>query len=213
MPLIGESDIIDTASEPWMAGQAWYAAAADLAGEWLGNGDGKRCLVIGSPVPEAKRLQAAGWRTLYVDVRRPPADAGPYLVADATALPLPGRYLDAVRWTCVLCHAGLGRYGDVIKANGDVAMLAEVARVLKVGGLAAVMAGPAVEGIPLSVVYGNVHRIYKPADVATMAESVGLQVLDSVLCLSDEWVGAPEIDELAGDVEYCYLSVLLRKPA
>ena len=217
MPLVGD-DYIDTRDERWAMGDsAWYGAASEFAERTLGKGHGKRCLVIGSPVPEVKRLKKDGWHTLYVDVREPDQGVGHWFILDATALPSWDNTYDAVSSTCVVCHAGLGRYGDPIKPNGDVLMMREIFRVLKPGGLAAIMLGPATPQMTQSVVYGNVHRIYEPDEAHAMCRDVGFEVVESQLSINcgAEPMGAPEVEERIGEgvlVRYCYLSVLLRKP-
>lgn len=218
MPHVGgELDIVDTRNERWaMNDDSWYGAAREFAASHLIDGKGKWCLVIGSPIPELKQLHTNGWETVYVDVRTPPVGIGRSLIADATNLPNGDGYYDAVSSTCVVCHAGLGRYGDPIKPNGDVLMMREIFRVLKPGGLAAIMFGPATPQMKQSVVYGNVHRIYEPEEAYQMCRDVGFEILESQLAVSAvDPIGAAEVKEKIGEgvmVRYCYLSVLLRKP-
>jgi SAM-dependent methyltransferase len=209
LPSVGESDVIDTANEAWDDGkQSWYAAALDFAAKSLGPGDNRReCLIIGSPMPEVQHIAGMGWRVTYVDVRKPPADLDHFVECDATRLMFPDESVDAVSSTCVLCHAGLGRYGDPVKPNGDLLMLREIARVLKPGGSAAIMVGPTIAGHEMksSVVYGNVHRIYRPEDVASMLRGVRLELQESAIFETPE-------PQMYGHVKYAYMSVLVRKP-
>lgn len=220
MPIIGADDFIDTTGEDWWREGPchWYDAAVGFAVAKLGHGGSRRtCLVIGSPIPEVRALRAEGWRTTHVDVRRPPEEAGPFTVGDAMALPFGDESFDAVSSTCVMCHVGLGRYGDPERPNGDMDMMREIARVLKPGGLAAVMVGPALpdEVLQESIVYGNVHRIYRWRDVGVMARLAGLECKESAIFTTKEGEGTPNLGVVIGEnrvIEYCYLSVLLRKP-
>lgn len=219
MPTIGASDIVNTVSERWVVtDESWYGAAADFAAEKLASGKGK-CLVVGSPIPEAKRLRDLGWFVEYMDCRKTPMRVGHIdIVGDATEMPLASECFDAVSSTCVMCHAGLGRYGDPVKPNGDQLMLAEIARVLKPGGLATLMPGPICDQFESAVIYGNVHRIYTQADLFMMFDAVGLEWVDSILAQCAEPKDAPKPVDLGNGfvqavISYAYLSVLLRKKA
>ncbi len=216
---------IDTANERWWYGTEnpchWYDAGANFAVEKLGPGHYRPLLVIGSPAPEVRRLRFdCDWEVTFLDWREPPDDpgiGGYVVIGDAMAMPFDGASFDAVSSTCVMCHVGLGRYGDPVRINGDLEMMREISRVLKPGGKAAIMVGPALpnEILQESVVYGNVHRIYRWRDVGVMARLCGLECLESAMFTTHEWSGAPEVEELIGEdriIEYCYLSVLLRKP-
>ncbi len=216
MPLVGPDCHEHTPNEAWQ-NQPYYTAAADFALHHLGDGNGQRVLVIGSPLTEVRRFIAAGWRVLHCDIRKPPETLDVFIQEDATILPLADNCVDAVSSTCVLCHAGLGRYGDRKTPNGDLKMLRQIVRVLKPGRKAAIMVGPALPEHVLkqSVVYGNVHRIYTLRDVREMAEQVGLEYVTAEAFPTVEWQGAPEVEDYVGEdgsVPYLYLSVLLRKP-
>src|SRR3990167_4715831 len=205
-----------TPNEPWTVqrppGLHWYHKSADYALEILGEGPGK-CLVIGSPIFEANELRNAGWTVVYLDVREPPAgSAEGYVKGDACAMPFSDGEMDAVSSSCVLCHAGMGRYGDEEREVGDMRMLEEIARVLKKGA-PAVLSVPAcnIDGVH---VIGNVHRVYSLAALHFMAGKTGLQ-LEQHRCLSRElgrWLkdGEPMSEELETPD---YLSVLLRREA
>ena len=173
-------DMTFTPDESWTTTRThghWYNACADFALEKLGNGGGHSCLVIGSPIFEALELSAARWAVTYLDVREPPKDSGlAWLKADATNIPLPDASVDAVSSTCVLCHAGLGRYGDARDLDGDAHMISEIARVLKPGGKAAIGFGPTAdcEGVHFA---GTLHRVYSPQAVHNLCAMASLEVL------------------------------------
>lgn len=202
-----------TPDEAWWAGDGfdWYAAAADKAVGWLGPGADRRCLVVGSPIEEANTLWRLGWDVTYLDCREPPEDliGGRVVVADAAAIPYPDAAFDAASSTCVLCHAGLGRYGDPVRPNGDVAVLAEIARVLRPGGRAALMVGPTLWGLSESLVVGNVHRVYSVAGAGRLVDGARLE------CLAlDRWDGERwrDADTPPAAFGLEYLTALVRKP-
>lgn len=219
MPLVGPSQYDRTPDEPWRLphnGPGWYAAAAAFACQYLSSGGGRRCLVLGSPLAEADGLANLGWQVTYLDIRTPPrAIRGETVQADAAALPFQDGTFAAVSSTCMLCHAGLGRYGDPIRPNGDLAVLREVARVLEPGGLAAVMAGPALPSLKQSVLLGREHRVYSPEQFVAEVATVGLSCRESALWSPGRWLTPEEIaTRRRGDkgreyLHYCYLQVLL----
>ena len=207
MPIVGVNEVMMTPDETWkMEGEGAYAYAERFAVDKLGSGSGKRkCLVIGSPIPEVRSLAANGWRVSHVDVRNPPEVQGDFIVCDATDLLFENESFDAVSSTCVMCHAGLGRYGDPVKSNGDVLMLREIYRVLKPNGLAVVMPGPTFGDLDReSVVYGTVHRIYRVADLMKMAMDTGFSIESTMMVQADA-------EPMEGEIKYCYLSMLMRK--
>ena len=114
-----------------------YGAAAEFVINALREGHGRKCLVIGSPRFEIEALQYHGWNVIFLDVRVPPFNCH-FVQGDICRIPFADESFDAVSSTCVICHAGLGRYGDPVNKNGDKDAMKEVARVLKPGGLAAV---------------------------------------------------------------------------
>lgn len=166
-----------TPDEPWTIERGepqWYGAGCDYALEALGDGPGK-ALVVGSPIFEVYELQRAKWDVTFLDCRQPPVNGFRYLLADACDTGLEDGTFDAVSSTCVLCHVGMGRYGDNVVRNGDEKMLAEIARVLKPGGAACLMFGPVMNAIaPLSV--GALHRVYTVQEVLRLGDQAGLQV-------------------------------------
>jgi SAM-dependent methyltransferase len=193
-------------------GGHWYDASADFALETLGEGAGK-CLVIGSPLFEVEELRGAGWNVTYLDVREPPTGSTEgYTKGDACAMPFADAEMDAVSSSCVLCHAGLGRYGDEERNFGDMLMLKEIARVLKRGAMS-VLSVPACTEPGVHVV-GTIHRVYSLDALRFMAKRVGM-LLESYRCFSVS-LGRWLLDEeqmtdllLAPD----YLSVVLRREA
>lgn len=148
-----------------------YAAACAFALAHLGPGPG-RLLVIGSPLGEARRLAAAGWTTHYLDWRPAPAMPGVTVhQGDARSLPWPTGAFDAVASTCVLCHVGMGRYGDPVGPDGPGRMLREVYRVLAPGGRFALTVGPVTDGQPEERLE---HRVTTLAQVEAWCQAAGL---------------------------------------
>ncbi len=199
----------DTPEEPWYWKREpshWYAKQADFALSSLGSGPGS-CLVIGSPLFEAKELAQAGWDVTYVDVRKPPATDGlKFIQGDAGALDF-GSGFDCASSTCVLCHAGLGRYGDPMIERGDEAILKNVLRSLKVGGLFAVTFGP-VFTFDVTVRYSRVHRVYSLPEARKMTTGFRIReekILDTRV---NDWVPGLNTDKI---LDINYLSMLLEK--
>ena len=167
-----------TPNEPWTDRRAkahWYNASADFALRTLGAGPGM-CLVIGSPLFEASELADAGWNVYYLDVRKPPIldSRLKFIQHDATAMPFPDASFDAVSTACVLCHAGMGRYDDPVIEDGDELILAEIKRVLKPGGAAAVTFGPVIDQ-EMMMRFGNMQRVYTLPEARRMVASAGLR--------------------------------------
>jgi len=213
-PLLAEH----TPDEPWYADRAAaereghvYAVFADFALETLGAGAGRSCLVIGSPLFEALELHEAGWAVTYLDIRKPPL-ALRWVEGDATAMPFGGARFDAVSSNCVLCHVGLGRYGDAKTQNGDFAMLHEIARVLRPGGTVAITVGPAADcGHTRRM--GTIHRVYVPADVFAMVAAAGLELVHSRALNSRLGIWRSADEALTAEPHLPdYLTLQLRKP-
>jgi len=132
-------------------------------------------LVIGSPPGEAYMLADDGWDVTYLDWRRPPIMPGITVrVGNALSMPFERDRFTALTSTCVLCHVGMGRYGDPVDEDGESRMLAECRRVMRSDGLAALMVGPVYAGPP--VVIGNIHRVTTPEEFAELASSRGWAV-------------------------------------
>lgn len=211
-----------TVDEPWTLARPrahWYNASADFSLRTL-TGKGK-CLVIGSPLFEASELADAGWQVTYLDVREVPLhDARlQYVQHDAREMPFAGDSFDAVSTACVLCHAGMERYGDARDDDADELILSEIARVLKPGGLAAVTFGP-VMAAPMMLRLGDCHRIYTMTEARAMVTRAGLtecafEVLDgdtgamSAAQPRDAFRPLPDGSFVLGNLDY--LSMLLRK--
>lgn len=167
-----------TVDEPWTPTRPrahWYNVSSDFALRSLA-GSGK-CLVIGSPLFEASELADVGWAVTYLDVREIPLwDARITCVqSDARALPFPSASFDAVSTACVLCHAGMERYGDARDDDADEMILAEIARVLKPGASAAVTFGPVAQA-PMMMRLGDCQRIYTLNEAQAMAARAGLSI-------------------------------------
>ena len=212
-----------TPDEPWTDRRAkahWYNASADFALRTLGAGAG-RCLVIGSPLFEASELADAGWDVTYLDVRKPPVldSRIKFIQHDATVMPFPDASFDTVSTACVLCHAGMGRYDDPVVEDGDERILAEIKRVLKPGGAAAVTFGPVIDQ-EMMMRFGNMQRVYTMAEARRMVASAGLVEVCKEVLNADTGVMSSEHEPrrtivienghyVLGNVDY--LSMLLRR--
>lgn len=151
-----------------------YAIAADLALEYLGSGNGRSCLVIGSPIYEASLLRENGWDVTFLDVRDPPRHQIPkFIQSDASQMPIPNESFDAVSTTCVLAHIGLGRYGDPTTGSDKLAM-SEIHRILKPAGLVAVTFGNIVDGDE-TIRLGRCHRIYTRKSARRLASEFTIE--------------------------------------
>ncbi len=189
----------------------WYEASTAFALEYLGNGNKRSCLVIGSPIFEAIELQRRGWDTTYMDIRHPPKSVGKAIHMDACNITLPDASFDAVSTACVLTHAGLGRYGDDKHAGrDDQTMLAHIARLLKPGAPAALSFGACVTAEKM-IRLGSAHRIYTIAEGERMIAAAGL-VIDHMKiwsCTTKAWTDeAPTQDIYNPD----YISFAVTKP-
>ena len=185
-----------------------YCKQVDFALHGIGPGPG-RLLMVGSPLFELIEFSQAGWEVTFVDVRKPPQMEGFLLVqADASRSAFEPESFAAASTTCVLCHAGMGRYGDPIMAEADVLILKNIARALKPGARAAVTFGPvaAISGI---VRIDNCHRVYNLPIAQGMAADAGFRILKEAILntASGEWNGPPSSQFLGRD----YLSMLLEK--
>jgi len=200
-----------TPKEPWTPKRQpghHYSLQADFALAGLGKGPGK-CLVIGSPLFEAIELSQAGWDVTYVDVREPDGDY-PFVFVrgDASKMDFGTESFDAVSTTCVLCHAGMGRYGDPVVEDADEFILMSIFKALKKGGRAAVTFGP-VSNTSMPMRLGNVHRIYNLKTARTLTlffKVLEERILDADRC---QWISEFEHAEIFGRD---YLSMLLEKP-
>ena len=152
----------------------WYEACSNYAFDFLGAGDGKSCIVVGSPIAELNLLRTAGWQTMYVDVRKPPPEAqGEIKRGDIIRLPFDDAVFDAGSTSCVLTHAGLTRYGDEKDKQGDLHGLQELYRVLKPGARLSVMFGAVVAGDGPTVDWGTTHRVYTVGSATELAKAAG----------------------------------------
>lgn len=151
-----------TPEEPWSERMqsSWYEAACEFALAYLEDAKGE-CLVVGSPTFEARALEERGLAITYLDCRKAPWPGA--IQADASAMPFGAERFDVLSSTCVVCHAGLGRYGDKVNfEHGDAAVLTEMRRVMKLGGRAAMMIGPVANLVKEHdyITMNAVHRVY-----------------------------------------------------
>lgn len=193
------SQYTSTPREKWHEGNMpghWYAASTEFALDYLGDGAGRQCLVIGSPLFEAIELRRLGWDTTYLDIRQPPEAAGRAIQMDATDITLPDDSFDAVSSACVLTHAGTGRYGDGQTGKGDEEMLGHIARVLRPAGKAALTFGACVTAEKM-VRLGSAHRIYTVSECERMLAAAGLSIQHMKIwsCRTKTWTDeAPTTD-------------------
>lgn len=201
----------------------WYDASLQFVESFMHGGRGE-CLVIGSPLFEVRALERSGWDVTYLDVREPPIEIY-YVKGDATDMPFDDESFDGLSSTCVICHAGLGRYGDDIVEDGDKKALAEMSRVLKSGSRATIMFGPVIPAFKSTITVSNVHRVYNPLDVLKMADDAGFAVENVGIwnAASKAWMNQDELDshtqeevsdlykKKKNEMVYCYLSTFLRK--
>lgn len=207
----------NTRREPWSVlnpnsqTPGIYNAGTEFAKK-LGDGRGRSCLVIGSPLFEVLELRALGFDVTYLDIRRPPLE-GKFIVCDAAKIGLPDESFDAVSSNCVLNHVGTERYGDEFNVNGDEVALAHIARILKKGGRAAITFGPC-SGLEKLTRVGILHRVYTVNEVRRMVAKVGLEI-EELKIWSDHfrrWLDDGE--EIRKDLfSPDFVSVLLRKDA
>lgn len=201
-----------TPKEPWIKNRGkdhWYNASTKFARGVLKVFPAGNCLVIGSPLQEVEDLENQGWRITYLDIREPMQPLKDFIQACATEIPFPDGTFDAVSSACVVCHVGLGRYGDKVVENGDEKMLREISRVLKPNAPAVITYGP-ITGRPKPIRHGNTHRVYNVAEVKRLADQAGMMVQELRIWnnKTHEWV--PEPDMGVGVEPDFYVSTVLR---
>ncbi len=201
-----------TADERWTVDRLadpghFYHAQVDYA---LANlPDSGKCLVVGSPIFEAMELTAKGLEVTYLDVRDPKIDGLAFTAGDATKMPFPDGAFDCASSTCVICHVGLGRYGDALVDDGDVKMLQELGRVLKSGGRLAITLGPVSAFFDIARI-GRRHRIYSIKEAKRMCAVAGFTPIHfGVLDIAEnKWVTKVGTNE---NLDSYYLSMFAEK--
>lgn len=204
-----------TLNEQWNVGNRtghWYAASTEFALGHLGFGNGRSCLVVGSPIFEALALRKQGWDVTYLDIRTPPDVPFKVVQGDAADMSFEDASFDAVSSACVLTHVGTGRYGDALDMlHGDERMLAHVARVMKPGATSALTFG-AVADMPKMVRRGATHRIYTIPECRRMLGVVGLEIGETRVWSSATkqwlWKGEPMTQSM-NDPDY--ISFMVKK--
>ena len=200
-----------TPDEPWTVKREhnhWYSLQADWAQKSLGSGPGK-FLIIGSPIFEALEFKDLGWEITYVDVRKPPVEIN-HLHGDISKMPLPVSTYDAVSSTCVLCHVGMGRYGDSEVEDAEIKVLEKIHQTLKPGGLAAITFGP-VSKAPFQIRLSNMERIFTLDSAKRASLQAGFKIENMAILDTKTALWVPEIEEETNRLDRHYLSMLLRK--
>lgn len=100
--------------------------------------------------------------------------------ADLLRLPFPDGSLHSLSCMHVVEHIGLGRYGDPIDPEGDLAAISELRRVLAVGGVLMLVVPVGAE----ARVHFNAHRVYTYEQVLT--NFVGFELEEFALVLDSE---------------------------
>lgn len=205
-----------TPNESWYVErdpEHFYAAGADWALEALGRGEGKQCLVVGSPIFEAREIARQGWQVTYLDVRDPPVEDEhiEFVQGDATLMPLASASFDAASSTCVMCHVGMGRYGDEKIEQGDQLMLAELHRVLKKGATLALTFGPAHATYPCIINVGNCHRVFTVDEAQRMSAKRGFKLEKIGVFDINDFKWLPEAQPQGMNLDRHYLMAVLRK--
>ena len=198
-----------TPDEPWTRvrdPKHHYDKQATFAVSSFSEGRGAKCLIVGSPLFEAEEFVKKGWAVTYMDVRVPPDVVFACITADAATYPFEPESFDAASSTCVLCHAGMGRYTDAILEDADTLMLSNICRALKRGAKAAITFGP-VASMSMVARIGNMHRIYNMAEARNMTK--GFRILEErILDVErNEWTHRPSGTHLGKT----HLSMLLEK--
>ncbi len=167
-----------TPDEPWTTRREynhWYSLQADYAKDALGRGPGS-LLVIGSPIFEALEFEDGGWDVTYLDVREPPLIKN-WLKGDASIITLPPETFDAVSSTCVLCHVGMGRYGDASVDDAESKVLSNIHHTLKKNGLASITFGP-VSAAERQIRLSNMQRVFTVDSAKRLALLAGFRIED-----------------------------------
>lgn len=151
----------------------WYEASAEFAKRFLPVSGKCRMLCVASPIFEATELADEGWDVTYLDVRKPPGGVQ-WAKGDAADMPFESGAFDALSSSCVICHVGLGRYGDELRENGDVDMMRECKRVLRKGSLAQITM-PVADGVQVQRI-GDSHRVYPVVKALAMAVDAGFAI-------------------------------------
>lgn len=189
-----------------------YGGACDFAERVLGKGEGRACLVAGSPRFEVEMLTANGWDVTVVDVRKPPWPCK-HIQLDALDLDqLPEESFDAISSTCLLTHVGTGRYGDRIQVDGDIVALGHMYRRLKPGAVAAMQIGGVIAGDEM-VTVGACHRLYTVAEGERMVREAGFEILERAIWSFDAPHWRTDTKGMKPEIrKEGYLCFALRKP-
>jgi len=90
--------------------------------------------------------------------------------ADLLHLPFENESIQSISCMHVIEHIGLGRYGDTLDPDGDLKAIAELKRVLAIGGSLLLV-------VPIGkpAIFFNAHRIYSYEQVMSYFEELDLE--------------------------------------
>ena len=90
--------------------------------------------------------------------------------ADLLHLPFENESIQSISCMHVIEHIGLGRYGDTLDPDGDLKAIAELKRVLAIGGSLLLV-------VPIGkpAIFFNAHRIYSYEQVMSYFEELALE--------------------------------------
>ena len=177
-------------------------------------------LDIGSPLAQVVAMTSMGMTVTVVDIRQYPDPVSlgvwKWVKANACATGLPDASQRIITSFWAIAHIGDGRYGDDLRADGDLQFLREIYRLLAPGGVAHLGVGPMDDTAGCLF---NLHRVYSWKWLLPQLEEIGFLVTEKTevpvcidMYLDGSWGDKPEIAAAHGGREGVYGIVSVRKP-